>query len=210
MERIPFLGETLARLSLDADEVRPGPLQPAIARAIVGRLNADRAPGPRQPLPGELLALSLLHEAAHLAIIEAARRQPETAISAALPSVRAAVGARRTDTLLGRFAEAFPGIDRPAPARLEDLLLVHLANDNPAAAPLRELVDDRGLPSPSLAAAIGALERHQAGVMLGRDDADDADGDTPAATSLLELLREPARVSPDSLAGQLRYIREHW
>jgi hypothetical protein len=203
MERIPILGQTLARLSLDADAVQPGPLQPPIARKIVGRLNANRVPGPRQPLPGELLALSLLHEAAHLAIVEAARRQPDAAISAALPTVRSAVGARKTDTLLGKFAEAFPGIEPPAPARLEDLLLIHLANANPAAAPLRELVDDRGLPSPSLTAAIRALERHQAGVTL--DGAGPGEG-----MSLLELLREPARRSPDSLAGQLRYIRENW
>ena len=203
MERIPFLGETLARLNLDAAEVQPGPLRPAIARAIVGRLNVDRPPGPRQPLPGELLALSLLHEAAHLAIVEAARRQPAAAISAALPTVRTAVGAKRTDSLLAEFAEAFPGIDRPAPSRLEDLVLVHLANVNPAAAPLRELVDDRGLPTPSLAATIAALEQHQAGIVL---DGDDGDG----GMSLLELLREPARQSPDSLAGQLRYVRANW
>ena len=203
MERIPFLGETLARLSLDPDEVQPGPLQPAIARAIVARLNADRTPGARQPLPGELLALSLLHEAAHLAIVETARRQPAAAISAALPTVRAAVGARRTNALLGDFASAFPGIEDPAPARLEDLLLVHLANTNPAAAPLRELVDERVLPSPSLAATITALERHQAGVVL--------EGEGPGeGVSLLELLREPARRAPDSLIGQLRYVRDHW
>ncbi len=203
MERIPFLGDTLARLSLAAGEVEPGPLRPAIARAIVGRLNVDRPPGARQPLPGELLALSLLHEAAHLAIVEAARRQPAAALSAALPSVRKAVGPRRTDALLGEFAEAFPGVDRPAPARLEDLILVHLANVNPAAAPLRELVDDRGLPARSLTATIDALERHQASIAL--------EGDGPGeGLSLLELLREPARRSPDSLTGQLRYVREHW
>ncbi|HEX2755512.1 MAG TPA: hypothetical protein VHM48_08615, partial [Candidatus Limnocylindrales bacterium] len=203
MDRIPFLGETLVRLSLDADEVQPGPLQPSIARAIVGRLNADRAPGSRQPLPGELLALSLLHEAAHLAIVEVARRQPEAAISAALPTVRAAVGVRRAKRLLEDFASSFPGVDRPAPARLEDLLLVHLANDNPAAAPLRELVDDRGLPAPSLTAAMRAIERHQAGFAL--------EGEGPGkGVSLIELLREPAHRAPASLAGQLRYVREHW
>ena len=203
MERIPFLGETLARLKLDAGEVQPGPLQPAVARAIVARLNVDHVPGARQPLPGELLALSLLHEAAHLAIVEAARRQPAAAIAAALPTVREAVGARRTDALLGEFAEAFPGVDRPSPARLEDLVLVHLANVNPAASPLRQLVDDRGLPAPSLTAAIQALERHQALVAL------DGEG-SGKGVSLLDLLREPARQSPDSLAGQLRYVRAHW
>ncbi|HEY3163991.1 MAG TPA: hypothetical protein VGJ71_06495, partial [Candidatus Limnocylindrales bacterium] len=206
MERIPFLGDTLARLSLDPDDVDPGPLQPAVARAIVARLNAFRAPGDRQPLPGELLALSLLHEAAHLAIVAAIRRQPDADFSKALPAVRKEVGARKADALLGEFSEAFPGVDDPAPARLEDLLLIHLANDNPAATPLRSLVDERVLPAPSLKAAIRALERHQA--TIRRDSGDGSDpGD---AVDLIDFLREPARQAPDSLAGQLRYVRAHW
>ncbi|HEX2756289.1 MAG TPA: alpha-amylase family glycosyl hydrolase, partial [Candidatus Limnocylindrales bacterium] len=37
------------------------------------------------------------------------------------------------------------------------------------------------------------------------------EGDGPGEdVSLIELLREPARRAPDSLAGQLRYVREHW
>ncbi len=218
MERIPFLGATLARLSLDALADRTGPLQPATARRIVARLNAeqtgDAAPargtgaGPesaaRQPLPGELLALSLLHEAAHLAIVEAARRRPAAALAAAVPAVRKSLGTRQADALLREFAEAFPGVEKPAGLRLEDLLLVHLANNNPAAAPLKTLVDEGVLPAETLAAAIAALERHQASLPI-----DDADG-SGGALSLLELLREPARQSPNSLTGQLRYVREHW
>ncbi|MDQ3128456.1 MAG: alpha-amylase family glycosyl hydrolase, partial [Chloroflexota bacterium] len=218
MERIPFLGATLTRLSLDALADRPGPLQPATARRIVARLNAERTrdaasgdalgdavpAAARQPLPGELLALSLLHEAAHLAIVEAARRRPAAALAAAVPAVREALGTRQADALLREFAEAFPGVEKPAELRLEDLLLVHLANANPAAAPLVELVDEGALPAEALAAAIQALERHQASLPI-----DDADG-TGGAPSLLELLREPARQSPDSLSGQLRYVREHW
>ena len=214
MERIPFLGATLTRLSLDALADRTGPLQPATARRIVARLNAERTRDPeldaaapataRQPLPGELLALSLLHEAAHLAIVEAARRHPSAALAAAVPAVREALGTREADALLRDFAAAFPGVEKPADLRLEDLLLVHLANANPAAAPLVELVDEGVLPAETLAAAIQALERHQASLPI-----DDADG-TGGALSLLELLREPARQSPDSLTGQLRYVREHW
>ena len=203
MERIPFLAPALKRLLLDPRAVGRGPLQPSTARVIVGRLNAERAPGERQPLPGELLALSLLHEAAHLAIVAAARRRPEVAIGAALPAVREAVGTKPAGELLGTFAAAFPGVDRTAPARLEDLLLVHLANTNPAATPLRELVDEGVLPPDRLAAAIAALEHHQAGLAL------DSDG-PGGGQSLLDLLREPARRSPDSLIGQLRFVREHW
>src|SRR6185295_2215812 len=81
--------------------------------------------------------------------------------------------------------------------------LVHLANVNPAADPLRELVDERGLPTATLAKTIAALERHQAGLVLD----DDGPGE---GMSLLDLLREPARQSPESLAGELRYVRDHW
>ena len=163
MERIPFLGATLRRLDLDALASRTGPLQPATARRIVARLNAERAAGDqdRQPLPGELLALSLLHEAAHLAIVEAARRRPEAALATAVPVVRDSVGARKADALLDAFADAFPGVEPPADLRLEDLLLVHLANANPAAAPLRPLVDETDLPADDLAATVAAIERHQ-------------------------------------------------
>ena len=202
MERIPFLGTTLERLAVDDSVPAAGPLPPTAARRIVGALNAEREPGERQPLPGELLALSLLHEVAHLAIVEAARRRPEAAIGAALPAVREEAGPRRTATLLRSFATAFPGIDEEAAARLEDLILIHLANDNPAADPLRDLVDERGLPAASLAAAIRAVERYQAGQVL--------EGGPGDGLPLLELLRQPARQFPDSLAGQLRYVRDHW
>jgi glycosidase len=203
MERIPFLGAALDRLQVGSDAPADGPLPPSAARRIVAALNAERSPGERQPLPGELLALSLLHEVAHLAILEAARRRPEVALGAALPAVRKEAGPRPASGLLKAFAEAFPGIDEEAAARLEDLVLVHLANTNPAAGPLRDLVDEGVLPAASLAAAIRAVERHQAGLAL--DDRGPGGG-----LSLLDLLREPARQFPDSLAGQLRYVRDGW
>ncbi|HEV7809309.1 MAG TPA: alpha-amylase family glycosyl hydrolase, partial [Candidatus Limnocylindrales bacterium] len=206
MDRIPFLGATLERLGLADAIPTTGPLGPADARRIVAALNADGAAGAggdRQPLPGELLALSLIHEAAHLAILETARRQPEAALAAAVPRVRKAVGERQTGELLQRFASSFPGVGDGDAPRLEDLLLVHLANVNPAAAPLHELVDESGLPANARQRAIRALERHEATIPLDAS----ADG---AGPTLLDLLREPARRSPESLAGQLRFIRDHW
>jgi pimeloyl-ACP methyl ester carboxylesterase/glycosidase len=205
MDRIPVLGATLRRLGLEGLGDQPGPLRPATARRIVARLNADRPSTERQPLPGELLALSLLHEAAHLAIVEAARRRPETSLASAVPAVEEAVGPSKADGLLSDFASAFPGVEKPPEQRLEDLLLVHLANDNPAAEPLRDLVNDSGLPAATLARTIEAVERHLGAASL--------DGAAPAGTagmSLLELLREPSRQAPASLTAQLQYVREHW
>jgi len=202
VDRIPFLGAALERLEVADAVPATGTLPPAVARRIVSALNAGAPPTARQPLPGELLALSLLHEAAHLAIEEAARRQPDVGIDAALPSVRETVGTRQTTALLRAFADAFPGIDESAAARLEDLLLVHLANVNPAAEPLHDLVDESDLPPRALNETLRALE--------GRLAATRVSGGPEGGISLLELLQEPIRSSPESLAGQLRYVRDRW
>ena len=106
--------------------------------------------------------------------------------------------------LLDRFADEFPGrTARPEtrPTRLEELILVRVANENPALGPLRELVDDRPLARATrYREAIAGLEVAFAdGPRFG-----------PDGQSLIELLRAPARRAPTSLAGQLRYIREQW
>ena len=62
-------------------------------------------------------------------------------------------------------AHEFPDVDaRPTPARLEELLLIRVANENPAARPLRALVDDTPLVPPRRDAAIAAVERYEAGL----------------------------------------------
>ncbi|CAN5534893.1 hypothetical protein BH20CHL7_BH20CHL7_04460 [soil metagenome] len=211
MDRIPLLGATLQRLDLGSLASASGTLDPAMARAVVHRLNAARPAEARQAVPGELLALSLLHEVAHLAITAAARRRPDVAMAPTLAAVREAVGDRRAEQLLGRFAMSFPGVHDAAPRRLEDLALVRLAEENPAATPLNELVDRSGLPPADLAAAISAVERHFGGMTMDGDPGEDPAGEDPAGgRSLLDLLREPARHAPNSLIGQLRYVRDHW
>ena len=86
------------------------------------------------------------------------------------------------------------------PVRLEELLLVRVANENPAARPLRDLVDDTPLPAEPRTATMTALEAYQGDLTpIG-----------PNGETLVELLRAPARAHPTSLAGQLRYVREQW
>ena len=168
---------------------------------MVAQVNATRRAGEPSAQAGELAALELLHEVFHLLIERAAELQPPTAMAVTAEAVRDSMGEPRLDGLLSAVGDEFPDLeDDPEPVRLEELLLVRLANENPAARPLRVLVDDSPLPEADRIAAIASLEAYQAALTpIGPD------GET-----LVELLRAPARAHPTSLAGQLRYVKEHW
>ncbi len=175
----------------------------AAMRRLAARMNAARPAGAPSIAAGEIAALGLIHEIGHLVIAryEADRRPGAMAVAVASLDERLGRDATR---LLDRFGEEFPGrgpTPEPPPARLEELILIRVANENPAVGPLRELIDDRPLERATrYREAIAGLEIAFAG--------EPAYG--PAGESLIELLRTPARRSPTSLAGQLRYIREHW
>jgi glycosidase len=107
-----------------------------------------------------------------------------------------------------RFVEHFPPPweDSAAPADLPalvatELLVLATQADNHAAKPFRPLFD----PAPLDAACpwrqlLSELDRH-----LARERRPGRLGG-----SLLALLREPQQAAPDSLVGQLRYVRQAW
>jgi glycosidase len=177
----------------------------AAIRTLAQRMNEERAADAPGVSAGEIAALGLLHEVGHLLIV----RQ----IAAGGPTMATAMrDVRRLlrddlDRLLDRFAAAFPGAGpepEPPVVRLEELLLTRLSNENPAVGSLRELVDDTVLADGTrYDDAITGLE----GVFGSGDVLELGDG---SRGSLVELLRAPARHAPTSLAGQLRYIRDHW
>jgi glycosidase len=171
------------------------------ARRVVAAINASRRGGEPSAQAGELAALDLLHEIFHLLIERAAEVEPGTSMEATTEAVEGAVGEPRVERLLDAVADEFPDVDgTPEPVRLEELLLIRLANENPAARPLRVLVDDAPVPAAERAAAMASLETYQAALSpIG-----------PNGETLVELLRAPARAHPTSLAGQLRYVREQW
>ncbi|MCH9647068.1 MAG: alpha-amylase [Deltaproteobacteria bacterium] len=89
-----------------------------------------------------------------------------------------------------------PGRSR-AEEGLEALLVIWALNDNPAVGPWQQLFDDGELEETSgyrdLFVSLREFFSHQPG--FGPDD-----------ENLLDLVRAPARVAPDSLRGQLRFI----
>ncbi len=173
----------------------------AAARRVAAAVNAVRRPDEPSAQAGELAALALLHEISHLLVAKAGELDP----AAAMPAATAAVGETLGEAALGDLLQAVAGefpdtAGRPDPAQLEAMLLLRLANENPAARPLRDLVDDSPLPGEERDAAMASLDAyHAAQAPIGPD------GET-----LIELLRAPARAHPTSLAGQLRYVRERW
>ncbi len=175
----------------------------AAIRRLSERMNTARATGAPPVTAGEIAALGLIHEIGHLLIATYERDRRPRAMTDALTTLDASLG---TDAvrLLDRFAREFPGVGplpEPPRDRLEEMLLIRIANENPALGPLRELVDDRGLARDTrYAEAIAQLET------VFADGPPVVDGGEP----LLEVMRQPARHSPTSLAGQLRFIRDRW
>ena len=175
----------------------------AAVRRLAARMNIERAAGAPSVSAGEIAALGVLHEIGHVLISRYEKNRRPGAMTAALKDLEAKLG-REAARLLDRFGEEFPGRGpKPEPPahRLEEMLLTRLSNENPALGPLQELVDDRALArDTSYAEAISSLES-----IFAAGPPSDVEG-----VSLIELIRAPARHSPTSLAGQLRYIREHW
>ncbi len=181
----------------------------ATARTVAAQMNALRPPGGASVQAGDVAALSLLHEIAHLLV----ERFEETAVprarERAVEGLRASLG-RDGDRVLDAFAKSFPArLKEPEDAAsiVGELILTRLANENPALGPLRELVDDAPLArSPAYGRAVTELEA----LLVAAGPVPGAGDDGRAADNLLDLLRAPARHAPTSLAGQLRYIRENW
>ncbi len=84
---------------------------------------------------------------------------------------------------------------------LRELLLLRMAAENPAIDSFREILDDR-----TLAADSSYLK------LVGAMDSALAQGPLLAGLglTLCEALRAPIKASPDSLSGQVGFIRDHW
>ena len=172
-------------------------------RRLANRMNTARATGAPSVHAGEIGALGLLHEIGHLLVARYEADRRPGAMAAALVDLETRLGPDAA-RLLDRFGEEFPGPgpepERPT-HRLEELLLTRVANENPAVGALHELIDDRTLVDGTRYR--DAIARLEATFAAGPPIDD-------AGTSLIELMRLPARRAPTSLAAQLRFVRANW
>jgi hypothetical protein len=194
----------------------------AASRRLAAQLNEVRAAEGRSAdvvNAGALFAMGLIDELSHAMIARYRKEIDPTVLTQALEWFAGKVGPRRVDDLLLAFTEQFPnaaifrGNLTPAKwlagstdgvpnreAAVEELMLLWVANLNPAFKDFKELfADDKLKQQPAYRKVTAALPEYFQERPLA----------SPGKT-LFEVLREPALASPDSITGQLDYIREHW
>ena len=189
------------------------------AAAINRSRDADAYPD-RAVRAGEVSAICLLDAIFHHLTEEYRRRKNPRVRDEAVEALRERVGDLPLDHTLSRFIEDLPGLDilpgqasaadylesqagdtPPRSRALNELLLLDLGSHNPAFHPLRELFDDRALRA---ATSYPEVIRKQEEFYRKKPCFG------PENLPLPEFLRMPVRAAPDSLPGQLDYIKENW
>ncbi len=169
---------------------------------------------------GHINAMGLIDEILHY-VIDLYRQQIDPGITAeALTHLEEHLGKKEVDKMLLEFTKEFP----PAPVyrkamkpqaylegqtdgtshremALEEILMLWLANRNPAFSPFKELFDDSRLEQQTAYAQAAESMRgfFQKKPFFG-----------PEKQNLIEMLRTPAVLYPDSLTSQLTYMRSSW
>ena len=162
----------------------------------------------------DINAMGLIDEILHILVRQYEKQNPG-AMQRAFEAVR-----RDADATLLQFTEQFPPLavqrgeiearqyldlrtaGRPhRQSALEEMLLLNLANANPALASYRELFDDSELRRisayPAVIAGLQSFFKSEPGFAAGGE-------------SLFDALMAPARRAPHSLQAQLEYLLERW
>lgn len=191
---------------------------PERAEQLAERLR--RSGAHRSASGAELLAAGLLDEAMHLFLAAYAEQVDRRWREALEEDLAGRLGGDRLERGRAAFVRTFPpppvesrrqdaeawlqGQVGGEPARLvalEERLLVHATNRNPALAPYRLLMHDDDLGGDD-AALIALAVRTMQGLPGPADGGLQGD--------LWSALLEPARAHPDSLADQLAFVRKRW
>ena len=189
-------------------------------RDLAAQFNA-KLPAEAKPIQaGQLYAMGLIDEILHYVVALYREQVQGDVFETALQRLAGKLGEHKTGSLLHTFGEQFPpqavyagnatvedylaGSDAGESCRalaLEELMLLALANLNPGFSPFLFLFDDQRLEERTIYPdAIEELKAHFA----------DLPPFGPDGMSLWDMLRAPALASPDSLTGQLEYMRKHW
>lgn len=193
------------------------------ARSLALKINRKReiATHPERAVQaGEINAMGLVDEILHVVAALYRQQGNPNVMQQALEWLAEQLGQEELETTLSQFTAEFPpvavhrgelgleeylnGTTDGVPNRqmvLEEMMLVWVANKNPALEPYEDLFSDARLSQESPYSPLMAeLYRFF----------NDQPPFGPDNHNLIDLLREPAVAVPSSIAGQLEYIRERW
>ncbi|HSJ56473.1 MAG TPA: alpha-amylase family glycosyl hydrolase [Anaerolineae bacterium] len=169
---------------------------------------------------GQVNAMGLIDELSHYVVELYRRERNPDAMALALAWLDARVGRNGVDRALRQFADEFPplalyrgevdldeymvGETEGVPNReilLEEMLMLWLANSNPAFSPFLELFDDDDLERETVYPEVmdELYDFFETQPRFGPDD-----------ENLVDLLLAPVRAHPHSLLDQLEFIRRRW
>ncbi|MCL2472969.1 MAG: alpha-amylase family glycosyl hydrolase [Treponema sp.] len=192
-------------------------------RVLTQRFNAgvDPVKNPERIVRAGLLnAMGIIDEILHYIVALYREQVQPDVFETALARLEKKLGTGKTAGLLESFCGAFPpkdvyrgkttvpgylaGSDNGESCRclsLEEILLLAIANLNPAFRPFLFLFDDSNLARETVyPGAIDELKAHLAEMPpFG-----------PDGMNLWDILRAPALASPDSILGQLDFMRRRW
>ena len=193
------------------------------ARVFAQKINEtkDLAHFPEQAVsPGEINAMGLIDEILHFVVGLYRGEKNAQVMGKALEYLYQKMDKPSVDQALRIFSEEFPplavyrgemGLDVYLDGEtagishrqvvLEEMLMLRLANLNPAFSPFLQLFDDRSL----------VRETFYPKIMEALHDSFDSQPFFgPDHQNLIGMLRSPAVAVPHSLQGQIDYIRERW
>jgi len=191
-------------------------------RELAAKFNSRQDPAHPERFikAGHLYAMGLIDEILHFVVALYREQVQGDVFDTALNRLESNLGGKQTDSLLAAFSFQFPPRSVYAGEKkveaylksmedgescrslsIEETLLLSLANLNPAFKPFKFLFDDKDLSKHTIYPnAIEELKEHFKTLPpFG-----------PDGMNLWDFLRSPALACPDSLLGQLEYMRRHW
>ncbi|HZW02526.1 MAG TPA: alpha-amylase family glycosyl hydrolase [Anaerolineaceae bacterium] len=193
------------------------------ARSFAQKINQNRdlVSYPEDAVkPGQINAMGLIDEILHIVVDLYRQQKNPQVMEEAYAWLQAQIGAEAVDKVLELFTAHFPPVavyrgEQSAEAylsaetdgvpnkftALEELMMLWVANKNPAFMPFEELFDDESLASDTAyLTVVREFETFfETQLPFGPDQ-----------ENLIQMLRSPAIAVPQSLGGQLEYIRERW